>query len=150
MDEAGLPARAAADQLRHAKPSLTGGDIYVGRRKGATGAAEVLEDLFQPDRRGSSSDASWTARDRAGLASAGRPAAPARPQWILGGIARGGPPDGLLPTSEQDDLVRIFHESLGLSELEARFCDGRSAPSPMAAGAAQVPVVESEGQFGRG
>ena len=45
--------------------------------------------------------------------------------------------DGLLPTSEQDDLVRIFHESSGLSELEARFCDGRSAPSPMAAGAAQ-------------
>ena len=62
MDEAGVSACSAADQLGHAKPSLTGGDIYVGRRKGATGAAEVLEDLFQPDRRGSSSDASWTAR----------------------------------------------------------------------------------------
>jgi len=46
MDEAGLSARAAADQLGHAKPSLTT-DIYMGRRKRATGAAEVLEDLFQ-------------------------------------------------------------------------------------------------------
>jgi hypothetical protein len=41
-----LSARAAADQLGHAKPSLTT-DIYMGRRKRATGAAEVLEDLFQ-------------------------------------------------------------------------------------------------------
>ena len=46
MDEAGLSARSAADQLGHAKPSLTA-DIYMGRRKRATGAAEVLEDLFQ-------------------------------------------------------------------------------------------------------
>jgi integrase len=45
MDDAGLSARAAADQLGHAKPSLTA-DIYMGRRKCATGAAEVLEDLF--------------------------------------------------------------------------------------------------------
>jgi len=45
MDDAGLSARAAADQLGHAKPSLTA-DIYMGRRKRATGAAEVLEDLF--------------------------------------------------------------------------------------------------------
>jgi hypothetical protein len=43
-DEAGLSARSAADQLGHAKPSLTA-DIYIGRRKRATGAAEVLEDL---------------------------------------------------------------------------------------------------------
>ena len=35
MDEAGLSARAAADQLGHAKPSLTA-DIYMGRRKRAT------------------------------------------------------------------------------------------------------------------
>jgi integrase len=47
MDEAGLSARSAADQLGHAKPSLTA-DIYMGRRKRATGAAKVLEDLFQP------------------------------------------------------------------------------------------------------
>jgi integrase len=47
MDEAGLSARSAADQLGHAKPSLTA-DIYMGRKKRATGAAEVLEDLFQP------------------------------------------------------------------------------------------------------
>jgi integrase len=46
MDEAGLSARSAADQLGHAKPLLTA-DIYMGRKKRATGAAEVLEDLFQ-------------------------------------------------------------------------------------------------------
>ena len=46
MDDAGLSARAAADQLGHAKPSLTA-DIYMGRRNRATGAAKVLEDLFQ-------------------------------------------------------------------------------------------------------
>ena len=47
MDEAGLSARSAADQLAHAKRSLTA-DIYMGCKKRATGAAEVLEDLFQP------------------------------------------------------------------------------------------------------
>jgi integrase len=47
MDEAGLSARSAADQLGRAKPSLTA-DIYMGRKKRATGAAEVLEGLFQP------------------------------------------------------------------------------------------------------
>jgi integrase len=46
MDEAGLSARSAADQLGHAKPSLIA-DIYMGRQKRATGAAEMLEDLFQ-------------------------------------------------------------------------------------------------------
>ena len=39
-------SHSAADQLGHAKPSLTA-DIYVGRKKRATGAAEVLESLFQ-------------------------------------------------------------------------------------------------------
>jgi hypothetical protein len=47
MDEAGLSARSAADQLRHAKPRLPA-DIYMGRRKRAAGAADVLEDLDQP------------------------------------------------------------------------------------------------------
>jgi integrase len=47
MDEAGLSARSAADQLGHATPSLTA-DLYMGGRKRATGPAEVLEDLFQP------------------------------------------------------------------------------------------------------
>jgi integrase len=47
MDEAGLSAPSAADQLGHAKPSLTA-DIHMGRKKRATGAAEVLEGLFQP------------------------------------------------------------------------------------------------------
>ena len=45
MDEAGLSARAAADQLGHSKTSLTA-DFYMGRKKRATGAAAVLEDLF--------------------------------------------------------------------------------------------------------
>jgi hypothetical protein len=58
--------------------------------------------------------------------------------------------DGLLPTSERDDLVRVFRESFGLSESEAEVLRWPQLPSPMAAGAAQVPVVESEGQFGRG
>ncbi len=44
MDDAGLPARAAADQLGHSKPSLTQ-DVYFGRKRRATGAAEVLEQL---------------------------------------------------------------------------------------------------------
>ena len=46
MDEAGLSARSAADQLGDAKHSLTA-DIYMGRKKRATGAAEVLEGLFE-------------------------------------------------------------------------------------------------------
>jgi integrase len=45
MDEAGLSARAAADQLGHSNTSLTA-NFYMGRKKRATGAAAVLEDLF--------------------------------------------------------------------------------------------------------
>jgi integrase len=44
MDEAGLSARSAADQLGHAKPSVTQ-DVYFGRNRRATGAAQVLEQL---------------------------------------------------------------------------------------------------------
>jgi integrase len=44
MDQAGLSARAAADQLGHAKVSMTQ-DHYYGRRKACTGAAKVLEDM---------------------------------------------------------------------------------------------------------
>ncbi len=44
MDEAGLSARSAADQLGHAKPSVTQ-DIDFGRNRRATGAARVLEQL---------------------------------------------------------------------------------------------------------
>lgn len=44
MDDGGLSARQAADQLGHAKPSMTT-DIYYGRKKRATGAAEVLQQL---------------------------------------------------------------------------------------------------------
>jgi integrase len=42
MDDAGLSARAAADQLGHAKASMTQ-DRYFGRRVRATGGAAVLE-----------------------------------------------------------------------------------------------------------
>ncbi len=62
MDEAGLSARSAADQLGHAKPSLTA-DLYMGRKERATGAAEVFEGSFIRDLLGSSSAASRTARD---------------------------------------------------------------------------------------
>jgi integrase len=41
MDLAGLSARAAADQLGHAKVSMTT-DVYFGRRVASTGAAAVL------------------------------------------------------------------------------------------------------------
>ncbi len=44
MDKANLSARAAADQLGHAKPSMTS-DIYFGRKDTHTGAAKVLEAL---------------------------------------------------------------------------------------------------------
>jgi integrase len=41
MDEVGLSARSATDHLGHAKPSTA--DIYMGRKKGVIGPAEVLE-----------------------------------------------------------------------------------------------------------
>jgi integrase len=44
MDQAGLSARAAADQLGHAQPSMTL-DVYYGRKARVTGAAAVLEAL---------------------------------------------------------------------------------------------------------
>jgi integrase len=44
MDQAGLSARAAADQLGHASSSMTT-DVYFGRKIAATGAAAVLEAL---------------------------------------------------------------------------------------------------------
>ena len=44
MDQAGLSARAAADQLGHAHPSMTQ-DVYYGRKARITGAADLLEGL---------------------------------------------------------------------------------------------------------
>ena len=44
MDDAGLSARAPADQLGHARPSITQ-DVYFGRGIADTGAADVLEAL---------------------------------------------------------------------------------------------------------
>lgn len=46
MDDAGLSARATADQLGHAHPSMTQ-DVYMGRKAAHTGAAAVLE-TFEP------------------------------------------------------------------------------------------------------
>jgi integrase len=42
MDEAGLTQRQAADQLGHAKVSMTQ-DSYFGRKVARTGAADLLE-----------------------------------------------------------------------------------------------------------
>jgi integrase len=44
MDQNGQSARAAADQLGHARPSITQG-TYYGRKLASTGAAAVLESL---------------------------------------------------------------------------------------------------------
>ena len=45
MDDAGLPTRKASDQLGHSRTSQTQ-DAYFGRKRLATGAAAVLEGLF--------------------------------------------------------------------------------------------------------
>ncbi|GAB3307832.1 hypothetical protein GCM10027451_16230 [Geodermatophilus aquaeductus] len=44
LDHAGLSARAIADQLGHANPSLTQ-DVYLGRQVTSTHAAAALETL---------------------------------------------------------------------------------------------------------
>ena len=96
MDEAGLSARSAADQLGHAKPSLTA-DIYMGRKKRATGGPRCPKISSSPDRLGSRSAAPGPlGTDSCAGFSAGRPAAPAMPRRLLGDIARGGPPDSRL------------------------------------------------------
>ena len=58
MDDAGLSARAAADQLGHAKVSMTQ-DRYFGRKIRATGGAAVLEAVERTSR-GESMDRPWT------------------------------------------------------------------------------------------
>ena len=45
MDDAGLPTRKASDQLGHSRTSQTQ-DAYFGRKRLATGAARLLDDLF--------------------------------------------------------------------------------------------------------
>jgi integrase len=50
MDDAGLSARAAADQLGHARVSMTQ-DFYFGRRVARTGAADVLAAVDTPGRK---------------------------------------------------------------------------------------------------
>jgi integrase len=46
MDMAGPSARAAADQLGHAKVSMTQ-DNYIGRHVARTGAAKVMESIIE-------------------------------------------------------------------------------------------------------
>ncbi|GGS21285.1 phage integrase [Actinokineospora fastidiosa] len=48
MDESGLPVRVIADQLGHAKVSMTQ-DVYLGRKTRKTGAASVLEAIESSD-----------------------------------------------------------------------------------------------------
>jgi integrase len=45
LDQAGLSARVIADQLGHARPSMTQ-DVYMGRKFVDGRAAEALEDVF--------------------------------------------------------------------------------------------------------
>jgi len=45
LDEAGLSARVIADQLGHARPSITQ-DVYVGRKVVDARVAEALEDAL--------------------------------------------------------------------------------------------------------
>lgn len=42
LDEAGLSARAIADHLGHAKPSMTQ-DVYMGRNVASSEAATILD-----------------------------------------------------------------------------------------------------------
>lgn len=48
MDDAGLSARAIADQLGHARPSMTQ-DVYLGRKINGTAAAAALEGMWDTD-----------------------------------------------------------------------------------------------------
>jgi len=53
LDEAGLSARVIADQLGHARPSMTQ-DVYMGRKVVDARVAEALEDAGEdPAQRGS-------------------------------------------------------------------------------------------------
>jgi integrase len=54
LDEAGLSARAVADQLGHSRPSMTQ-DVYMGRKVASPAAAQALEgalDVQSPGLRG--------------------------------------------------------------------------------------------------
>ncbi|MFI5074101.1 MAG: tyrosine-type recombinase/integrase, partial [Actinomycetales bacterium] len=46
LDDAGLSARLIADQLGHARPSMTQ-DVYMGRRAVDRRAVEALEDALR-------------------------------------------------------------------------------------------------------
>ena len=55
LDDAGQSARQIADQLGHARPSLTQ-DVYMGRRSKNPAAAAALEAAIENDVRDSKSD----------------------------------------------------------------------------------------------
>jgi len=48
LDEAGLSSRVIADQLGHARPSMTQ-DVYMGRKAVDARVAEALEDALGED-----------------------------------------------------------------------------------------------------
>ena len=48
LDEAGLSARMVADQLGHARPSLTQ-DVYLGRKAVGRDAADALESALDTE-----------------------------------------------------------------------------------------------------
>jgi integrase len=51
LDEAGLSARAVADQLGHSRPSMTQ-DVYMGRKVASQAAADALEAVFDEESAG--------------------------------------------------------------------------------------------------
>ncbi|MFP5072394.1 tyrosine-type recombinase/integrase [Pseudonocardia nantongensis] len=55
MERAGLSARDVADQLGHARVSMTP-DVYCGRRILNDGAADALDDVYQAARGGPNDD----------------------------------------------------------------------------------------------
>lgn len=58
LDEAGLTAREIADQLGHARPSMTQ-DVYLGRKATNSRAAAVLQDAFDTDAQTKSVGKAW-------------------------------------------------------------------------------------------
>ena len=93
MDEAGLSAHSAADQLGHAKPSLTA-DIYMGRKKRGRPRCSKISSCAESVRL---ADYRLLKPQRLAPTRTSRPAVPAKPRRLPGGTAaRAGPPDSRL------------------------------------------------------
>jgi integrase len=72
LDEAALPARLMADQLGHARPSLTQ-DVYLARRVVSDAAAHALDEALGPAFDPTAADNDPTCeRDGKRMASAGK------------------------------------------------------------------------------